>query len=297
MNKNKIREAMPMVLFACGIAGIFVSEVMAARDTLKAEKILEENHIYREKHIIYDKPDENGVEGETVYTTFKEYVPEVVKATWKCYIPTAVATTVTLAALIASNRLTKRQIALLSSAVASGGALVQKYRKEILDRTNPEILSEIDKAVAKATMEDAKPVTISTQSINGEEREDFMASPSEGEVLFFDPFTGIKFRSSKLAVLGAKYYLNHNYSIGTGVPFAQFYEFLGLDLPEPFRQLGWEINDDGYMWIDIECIKSTEPDPETGEYYYIIEYPVEPTYPESTYPSGNLVNYIGSYAN
>jgi hypothetical protein len=185
-------------------------------------------------------------------------------------------------------------VALLSSAVASGGALVQKYRKEILDRTNPEILREIDSAVAKAAMEDAKPVTISTY---GEEREDFMASPSEGEVLFFDPFTGIKFRSSKLAVLGAKYYLNRNYSIGAGVPFAQFYEFLGLDLPEPFRQLGWEINDDGYMWIDIECIGSTEPDPETGEYYYIIEYPVEPTYPESIYPSGNLVDYIGSYAN
>ena len=40
MNKNKIREAMPTVLFVTGIAGIFVSEVMVARDTLKAEKIL-----------------------------------------------------------------------------------------------------------------------------------------------------------------------------------------------------------------------------------------------------------------
>lgn len=295
MNKNKIREAMPTVLFVTGIAGIFVSEVMCARDTLKAEELLHEKHITRDKLV----PIENVIAGEDVVhkfapKPFKEYVPEVVKATWKCYIPTAVATTATLAALIASNRLTARQIALLSSAVASGGALVQKYRKEILDRTNPEILREIDSAVAKAAMEDAKPVTISTY---GEEREDFMASPSEGEVLFFDPFTGIKFRSSKLAVLGAKYYLNRNYSIGAGVPFAQFYEFLGLDLPEPFRQLGWEINDDGYMWIDIECIGSTEPDPETGEYYYIIEYPVEPTYPESIYPSGNLVDYIGSYAN
>lgn len=282
MNKNKIREAMPTVLFVTGIAGIFVSEVMCARDTLKAEAIINRHHIYKA-----DAEHEDGI------PTTKEYVTEVVKGTWKCYIPTAVATTATLAALIASNRLTARQIALLSSAVASGGALVQKYRKEILDRTNPEILREIDSAVAKAAMEDAKPVTISTY---GEEREDFMASPSEGEVLFFDPFTGIKFRSSKLAVLGAKYYLNRNYSIGAGVPFAQFYEFLGLDLPEPFRQLGWEINDDGYMWIDIECIGSTEPDPETGEYYYIIEYPVEPTYPESIYPSGNLVDYIGSYA-
>lgn len=295
MNKNKIREAMPTVLFMTGIAGIFVSEVMCARDTLKAEKIIHEKNfkLPGEETFLYA---DNRIY-ETIVQDKPTYYKEVVKATWKCYIPTAIATTATLAALIASNRLTKRQIALLSSAVASGGALVQKYRKEILDRTNPEILIEIDSAVAKATMEDAKPVTISTQSICGEEREDFMASPSEGEVLFFDPFTGIKFRSSKLAVLGAKYYLNRNYSIGTGVPFAQFYEFLGLDLPEPFRQLGWEINDDGYMWIDIECIQSTEPDPETGEYYYIIEYPVEPTYPESNYPSGNLVDYIGSYAN
>lgn len=295
MNKNKIREAMPTVLFMTGIVGIFVSEVMCARDTLKAEHII----LCKRPVLLKGKDDVEAFDEDIsiVCDTKPEYVKEVVKSIWKCYIPTAVATTATLAALIASNRLTKRQIALLSSAVASGGALVQKYRKEILDRTNPEILREIDSAVAKATMEDAKPVTISNQSIYGEEREDFMASPSEGEVLFFDPFTGIKFRSSKLAVLGAKYYLNRNYSIGTGVPFAQFYEFLGLDLPEPFRQLGWEMNDDGYMWIDIECIQSTEPDPETGEYYYIIEYPVEPTYPESNYPSGNLVDYIGSYAN
>lgn len=40
MNKNQIVKAMPTVLFITGIVGIFVSEVMAARDTLKAEKLI-----------------------------------------------------------------------------------------------------------------------------------------------------------------------------------------------------------------------------------------------------------------
>lgn len=295
MNKNKIREAMPTVLFVTGIAGIFVSEIMCARDTLKAEKILEENHIYREKHIIYDQPDENGVEGETVYTPLKEYAPEVIKATWKCYIPTAIATTLTVGALIASNRLTARQVALLSSAVASGGALVQKYRKEILDRTNPEILSEIDKAVAKATMEESKPPIIETSGLMSYEAFD----PNEdGEYLFFDPFTKLKFRATKLAVLGAKYYLNRNFSLGGSVGLEMFYNFLGVELPEEYRGCEWDCEvlcNDGYYWIDIDLTRSDDVDPETGERYYIIEYGMDPGECENSYYLyGNPLEMEGS---
>lgn len=287
MNKNKIHEVMPTVLFVSGIAGIFVSEVMCARDTLKATKIIYDKGI----ELVPEEEVEHYSDEYILCTTKPQYLKECAKATWKCYIPTAVATTATLAALIASNRLTARQIALLSSAVASGGALVQKYRKEILDRTNPEILHEIDSAVANATMKEKRPSVVTTGRYEEE-----LDDSGDKEYLFYDPFTNMKFRSTRLAVFGAKYYLNRNFAIGSGVPLSMFYAFLGLDLPEPFNQLGWEIGDEyDSAWVDIECSKSDELDPETGEEYYIIEYPFEPTYPESYYPFGNPIETEGSY--
>lgn len=296
MNKNKIREAMPTVLFMTGIVGIFVSEVMCARDTLKAEKILTGEIKIKMADDNRPEPYADNAKVTMLCNTKPQYVKEVVKATWKCYIPTAVATTVTLAALIASNRLTKRQIALLSSAVASGGALVQKYRKEILDRTNPEILSEIDKAVAKAAMEESKPVYIDTPTLVSHKEDEFPAE-NDVEYLFFDPFTNIKFKTTRLQALAAKYYINRNFAIGSAVAFEQFYNFLGVELPEPYRQLGWELGDDyDSAWIDIDFVRSDEPDPETGEPYYIIEYPFEPMYPQSYFPYGNPVETEGSHA-
>lgn len=294
MNKQNIVKAMPTVLFITGIVGIFVSEVMVARDTLKAEKILYEKHITRNKI-------ENITAGEDIVhkfapKPFKEYAPEVIKATWKCYIPTLVATAGTVSALIASKHLTAKQMALLSTAVASTGSLVQRYRREILERTDENILSEIDTAVASATMKDANIPVIETSHLLSTDVDDLM---DDGEHLFFDPFTKVKFHSTKLAVMGAKYYLNRNFSLGSEAPLSMFYGFLGLDLPEEYSYAGWDVNemaDDGYYWIDIDCVKSTEPDPETGEYYYILEYDMLPGDTEDNYyPFGNPLSSEGSY--
>ena len=305
MNKNKIVKAMPTVLFVTGIVGIFVSEVMAARDTLKAERILT-----REKTVL--KPGENPDDVPTIYhvnekgfkesqtivvcDTKREYAMEVFKATWKCYIPTLVVTTLTITSLVMSRRLTQKQILALSTAVASTGGLVTKYRKAILERTDENVLSEIDREVAAATMEEAKPPLI-TRGIARPLNDDL--SEGDGEYLFFDPFTKTKFRSTKLAVLGAKYYLNRNFSLGSEAPLSMFYSFLGLDLPEEFNYAGWDVEqmgESGYYWIDIDCVKSDGPDPETGEYYYILEYDFLPGDTEDNYyPFGNPLATEGSY--
>jgi hypothetical protein len=295
MNKQNIVKAMPTVLFVTGIVGIFVSEVMAARDTLKAEKIIEEKSIYRQKDIICDTPDGKPV---FVNKSFKEYAPEVIKATWKCYIPTALSTTITITSLVMSKRLTQKQMLALSTAVASAGGLVGKYRKAILERTDPNILSEIDKEVAEAVMEESHPPVIETGHLTSTGIDD-MDDGSE-LYLFFDPFTKMKFRTTKLCALGAKYYINRNFSLGSEVPLSMYYMFLGLELPEEYRQAGWDIEamaEGGYFWIDIDYVRSDKPDPETGEYYYIIEYDYLPGDVEDNYyPFGNPLTLEGSIA-
>lgn len=293
MNKNKIVKAMPTVLFISGIVGIFVSEIMVARDTLKAEKIITKKDI-----CLVSEDYEKSVDchDSIVCTTKPEYVKEVVKETWKCYIPSAMATTLTLTCLIASNRLTAKQLAALGSAVASAGGLVTKYRKAILERTDEDILHEIDREVASATMKEANPPVITTPHVLWTENSDLS---DDGEYLFFDPFTKVKFRSTKLAVMGAKYYLNRNFSLGSEAPLSMFYAFLGLELPEEYSYAGWDVEemcDNGFYWIDIDCVRSDGPDPETGEMYYILEYDFLPgDCEENYYPFGNPLEREGSF--
>ena len=140
------------------------------------------------------------------------------------------------------------------------------------------------------------PVVTTSGLLSSEE----MDLSEDGEYEFFDPFTKMKFTSTKLGVLGAKYYLNRNFSIGGSVPLSMFYAFLGLELPEEFNYAGWDIGqmeDDGYYWIDIDVVKSTEPDPETGKLYYILEYDFLPGDVEDNYfPFGNPLSQEGSFA-
>lgn len=298
MNKNKIVKAMPTVLFAVGIVGIFVSEVMCARDTLKAKDILKDKHI---RMATDDEPtpycDNNAV--VTMCLDKPTYYKEVVKETWKCFIPTLVSTTVTITSLAISRRLTTKQIAALSTAAMSATGLVTRYRKEILERTDPEILRQIDNAVAEATMKDTKPPCITTNHlISGEEFD----TAEDGEYLFFDPLTKMKFRTTKLAANAARYYLNRNFCLGGCVGLEMFYNFLGLTLPEEYRFMQWDIadmSDDGYTWIDIDFVRSDLEDPETNELYYIIEYAFDPGELEDgpyTFPFGNPLISEGSVA-
>ncbi len=79
-----------------------------------------------------------------------------------------------------------------------------------------------------------------------------------------------------------------------------YYMFLGLDLPEEYKQAGWDIEamtESEYYWIDIDDVRSDKPDPETGEYYYIIEYDYLPgDADDNYYPFGNPLDAVGSAA-
>lgn len=308
MNKKKIMEAMPTALFITGVVGIFVSEVLTIRATAKAKDILtKERTVLKpgedpDKVVIFKHMNDKGFEESqqiVVCESNKEYIEEVIKATWKPFVLPAFTTALTISSLIASHHLTRRQVLLLSTAAASAGTLVQRYREEIKDRVGEETLSEIDTAVAEATMKDTRPVSINTPHLTSGESFD---TNDDGEYLFFDPFTKLKFRSTKLAVSSARYYLNRNFAIGGTVGLEMFYGFLGLEIPEEFRCFEWDIDrlaeDMDMYWIDIDFVKSTRPDPETGEYYYILEYYVSPDEAlcEHIYPFGNPLISEGSVA-
>ena len=301
MKKPKInKDTVSLILFISGCVGVAVTAFCAGRDAVKASEVVKEKDIPKFKAVEQTEEIAPGVDSVTGVELVKrkEYYPEVVKTTWKCFIPTAAALTATYTCLIFSKRIDAKHITLLTSAVASGAGLVSKYRDKIKDIYGEAALHDVDRAVAKDEIIHAKSPRITTPGICT--CNDEMDLNEDGEVLFFDPFTNMKFKTSKLAFLGAKYYLNRNFTIGCGAPLSMFYQFLGLEIPEEYMYAGWDMDDfrdDGYQWIDIDVVRSTEPDPDTGELYYIIQYEFEPgdnEYSYSSYPCGNPLDYYGS---
>lgn len=292
-----IKHYIPGALFVSGCIGVVVTAAMAGRDTIKAYKIINKRGSEIE---LVSKDYKDSIEnvGDAVLcTTKREYAFEVTKATWKCYIPTAITLTCTLGLLITSKALDAKKIAALGTAVASAGGLVTRYRNEIREISGEDILREVDKRVAEKEIEHAKPPVVTTSGLLSSECVDLA---DDGEYIFFDPFTKVKFRSTKLAVLGAKYYLNRNFQLGSEAPLSMFYGFLGLELPEEYSYAGWDVSemaDDGFYWIDIDIVRADEPDPETGKPYYILEYEFLPgDCDENYYPYGNPILTEGSVA-
>lgn len=241
MTKQNIVKAMPTVLFVTGIVGIFVSEALCVTGTLKAEKILKEEKTVLKPNEdpesvtpVYHTNDKGFQESQIIVKcdTMKDYRLEVFKATWKCYIPAAISTTLSVAALIASNRLTARQITLLSSAVAGAGTLLTRYRNEMRERLGEEELSAIDRKVIDKSREE------------------------DDAIIVHDKFTGATFETTKMAFVTAKYLLNQTFAMGSTAPLKMFYNIQGADLPYEFDTYGWSWEDfnDGYIWIDIELV-------------------------------------------
>ena len=298
MNKKLVSG----ILFGIGIAGIFVSEALAIKNTVTAKEILERHPVARnESATLVGVTEEDG----TVIPQFDNIVPkpqaqyakEIVETTWKAYIPTVVSTTVTVGCLVASKMIDAKTIGLLSTAAASGIAMIGKYREKIADRTSNDILHEIDNEVAQEMAVKAEPRKVRSGGlISDADDTDLAALDGSETYVFYDPYLNLKFESTKLGVLGAKYYLNRNFAIGLSASLQEFYGFLGIAVPEEHIYDGWdmdEFRDDGYMWIDINTPRCTSIEGVD----YLIEYGYDPGVCEESYfPYGDPRAEVGSYA-
>lgn len=285
--KHKTKQMISTGLFIGSLIGVVVTAGVAAYDMYKAMKKVEEG---------IDIPTAVEVADGVKVASDTEYRKAVVKTVWPCFVPTAVATVTTIGLGVASKRIDGKTITGLMSVAAGGASLVQRYRHKFKEFTSEDILKKVDEAVAKEEIEKCNPPVVTTSGSTSYEELDLS---DDGEYTFYDPFTKMKFRTTKLAVMGARYFLNRNFAIGGNVSLEMFYGFLGLELPEEYKYCEWdcqECADSGYFWIDIDIQQANEPDPDTGEKYYIIHYGFDPgECEENFYTYGNPIEEEGSY--
>lgn len=204
----------PEILTAIGIVGMIGTVFVAVKETPKAIKLLEE------------KKNETGCE--------KLPPVEVVKTTWKCYIPAAVTCVASTACLIKGSSISLRRNAALVTAYNLSKTALDEYKDKVIETVGEKKEQLIVDQVAKAKLEKDP---VQNHEVIVTER---------GNTLCYDGMFGRYFRSDMDTIKRA--INNINYAIMSGDMYASlndFYSEIGLKAVDIGEDLGWNIDDRG----------------------------------------------------
>lgn len=213
-----LKKHSPEILTGVGIAGMVITTISAVRVTPKALRIIDEREIKDGKRL----------------TT-----GEVVKATWKCYLPSAITGVASIGCIIGASSISAKKNAALAAAYAISVQDLSDYQKKALEVVGEKKERVIRDEIAKDKLEAAH-VQDRPPVITG-----------HGETLCFEPLTNTPFKSDIETIRRAENNLNKRMRDDMTISVNDFLMELGL---EPCDEaigdgMGWDI-DKGYIEIN-----------------------------------------------
>lgn len=181
--KKAVGKKSPEILIAFGIAGIITTTVLAVKATPKAmEKIKEAEKNKKEE---FDR-DHGYSELDTMFKLTK---PEVVKATWKCYIPAAISGAASIACIVGANTVHSKRNAAIATAYKLSEKALTEYKEATIEEVGEEKVKAIKDRVAQKQL-DNNPVNDSQVIITGR-------SYSSWFIVWYDDSYGLGYQRSK----------------------------------------------------------------------------------------------------
>ena len=216
-----LKKHSPEILTGIGIAGLFITPVLAVKATPKALERIEE------------EKSKKWVDKLTPV--------ETVKATWKCYIPAATSAVTSAACIIGANTVHARRIAALTTAYTMSESTLREYKEKVLETIGEKKEQVIRDEIDKSRLE-KNPVSRNEVIIT-----------QKGNTLCYDHWSKRYFYSDIQTIRKIQNDLNEKLltDIGGNVTLNDLYFELGLDpLPTIGDDLGWYV-DRGKIAIHI----------------------------------------------
>lgn len=237
--KGYILENLPSILTGVAVAGVVETVYLAVKATPKALDILEERSSEEKKDGTgWNKKDD-------------------IKATWKCYIPSAIAGGITVACILGANQAhLSREVGMLAAYSFLGEKFVD-YRERSGEKHDAKIMNSIKKD------------HISEGAKNKPDR------PLEvGKIWVYEPESKQYFQTTKEQILWAEIVANKMFLNQGWLSFNQFLNlFSDADRVSWGDHSGWYRYDEdgaadfnwsfyqgGEPWIDIQPIISEDDD-------------------------------------
>ena len=126
--KTALKKYSPQILTGIGIAGMIATTITAVKATPKALQLIDEREIKENKRLS---------------TT------EVIKTTWKCYVPAAVTGTLSVACLIGASSVSLKRHAALATAYTLSETALKEYQEKAVEVVGEKKEQAIRDAVVK----------------------------------------------------------------------------------------------------------------------------------------------------
>ena len=254
--KSNVSKRSPEILTGIGIVGMVTTTILAVKATPRALDLINDAAIEKVDNQVKSEkePDEMSKKLTTI---------DIIKAAWKPYIPAAITGTVSIACLIGASSVNARRNAALYSAYKLSETALSDYKDQVIETMGEKKEKEIREKIAQKKVDD-QPVAKSEVIVTG-----------TGNVLFLEPVSQRYFTSDIETV--RKIINDLNYRLTTGmeeyISLSEFYDEIGLSHTAISDDIGWNINRDGQIAIDMPATKTDK-----GEPCLMLDYHVEPRY-------------------
>lgn len=228
----------PEILTGMGIAGLVTTTVLAVKATPKALSLIEDE--------VMEKNDGNSPSISALPSMVSK--KDLVRITWKCYIPSAVTGTLSVACLIGASRVSARRNAALATAYKLSETALTEYREKVVETIGETKEQAIRDKVAQDKI-DKDPVSNREVIITG-----------KGETLCYDSISQRYFRSDIEKIRKAENLLNKRLMNEMFITVNEYYYEIGLKGNSFGEEFGWDV-DRGLIDISFSAGLSDEDEP------------------------------------
>lgn len=237
----------PAILTYLGIGGFFTTTALAVVKTPEAMHLIDEKK----------RREQRG----------QLTMGQVIKATWKCYIPAAVMAVGSTGCLIGANVINGRRQAALMAAYSLSERAVAQYHAKVVETLGKRKEQAIREAVDKERIDNDPP------------SKEILMAAGNGKTLCYDAFCGRYFYSDRAAIMSAVNELNRRMSTYTEpyVSLNQLYMEVGLPVVEVGDLMGWNVNTDLIkVFFTSQLVDGTTP-------ALVMSFDTTPDYKYNTY--------------
>jgi hypothetical protein len=229
-NAQSLRRAfernLPTILSGVAVVGVIGTVVLAVKATPKAVK-----EIKSAKEDVYD-PEEPLVVGdarvEENYANWSLF--KSAKVCWRCYIPTALTGTATIACILGANAIGLRRNAALLAAYTLADTSFREYKDKVVEHITAQKAQKIDDEIMADKIKKNPPPANTTYVFDG------------GDQLCYESLTGRYFKSSAEKIKRAAQDLDARILQGDlYASLNEFFQELGLDSTQLGELLGFTI--------------------------------------------------------
>ena len=252
-----VRKHSPEILMVAGVIGTVAGAVMACKETLELEDVLDEckqeKMELEEQYAMCEEYSEDALKKDQVKLTIKQAAKIV-----KLYAPSVIMEVTSIGVIFASNDIMRKRNASMAAAYATLNSMYKRYRQNVIESYGEEVdkdmrfgvkhekVTEIDEDGNKVKI-DARIVDLDNTALAISDYSRFFQAGCKG----FDASSG---RYNLLYLKGIQAMFNNKLIADGYVMLNDVYRELGFDtIPEGWS-IGWvydESNPIGDNYIDF----------------------------------------------